>query len=236
MRQKSNLKVKIKNKLNDIAFKIPYIFIILLMVVISPLGVYFFTTVVKKNKIRIYNRGKNLMSIGFFILFLICVGIYSKVKEIIELFSSGMSLDMINFIPDNIGLYIVGIIIVCSYICGGRNLLKRANIEQKYTRVINREHKEKLVDISKDLDISVTKVKENIKLLQKSEYLIPIEIDNKNDKIIYDKTKINSRIIIDTKNNKRVKCTKCGALIKFKPEEYLECDICGHGMIDEDIK
>jgi len=236
MKKKTNLGINIKNKLNNMAFRIPYIFILLLMIIIVPLGIYFFDIRAMKAKKRIYKKGRNLIAVGLCVLFLIGVGTYLKVKEILEFVSSGMSLDMINFMPDHIWLYILGIITVWFYIYGGRYLLKRAKEEQIYTYRINLEHRERLEEISEDLKISIPDVKENIKLLQKSGYLIPLEIDNKKNKIIYDNEKINSKIIIDKKNNKSIKCIRCGALIKYKTEEYLECDFCGHGMIDDDIK
>ena len=180
-----------------------------------------------------YNKGRSLVGIGLFILFLIGVGIYSKIKEIIQLYDSGMSLDMMNFVPDNVLLYIIGIIIIVSYVYAGKNLMKRARIEQVYTYRINNDNKDSLKELSEELDIPVAEVKNNIKLLQKGGYLVPLEIDNKKNKIIYTNIKDN---VPYKNNNKRIKCSKCGTLVMLKKDEYIECDFCGHGMIDEDIK
>lgn len=224
----------IRQKLNKLAIKTPYFLVFILMLTISPLGVYLFVMKNKKDKIKMYTKGKGLISAGIFIVFLMAVGIYSKVKEVIELLGSGMSLDMINFIPDNFSVYIIVIIVVISYVLGGKTLLKRSKVEQQYTHIINFEHKEKIKDISKELQIPVNDVKSNIRLLQKSGYLIPLEIDNNKNKIIYDNTGINSKVIVDKKTKKRIQCDRCGALIQFKLDEYLECDFCGHAMIEDD--
>jgi len=218
----------IKKKLNKQALKTPYFFVFLLMILISPLGVYFFVVKIKKDKRKMYIKGKSLIGIGLFIIFLIGIGIYSKVKDIIELIDSGMSLDMIKFLPDNFGLYIIGIIVVISYILGGKELIKRARVEQIYTYRINLEKKDNIKELSNELDVPVSEVISNIKLLQKSGHLVPIEINSKKNQIIYENV-----TSIKTKGEKVKKCDKCGTLVLLKKDEYNECDFCGNGMIDE---
>ena len=218
----------IKKKLNKQALKTPYFLVFLLMILISPLGVYFFVVKIKKDKRKMYIKGKSLIGTGMFIIFLIGIGIYSKVKDIIELIDSGMSLDMIKFLPDNFGLYIIGIIVVISYILGGKELIKRARVEQLYTYRINLEKRENIKELSNELDVPVSEVISNIKLLQKSGYLVPLEVNNKKNQIIYGKF-----TSIKTKGEKIQKCNKCGALVLLKKDEYNECDFCGNGIIDE---
>ena len=221
-----------KGKIRDVVYKIPYVLTLLLMIVICPLGVYFFIIKTCNNKKNMYKKGRNLISAGIFVLFLIGVGIYSHIKGIIELYSSGMSLDMINFVPDNILLYIIGIIIVISYMYGGKYLIKKAIVEQVYTYRINIDHQKSLKRLSDELGASLVDVKNNIKLLQKHGYLVPIEIDNKKNEIIYGSEK-NKNVFTKERYDKKIKCKKCGTLVTFKVDEYVECDFCGHGMINE---
>ncbi len=233
MKKNSSRKIINKEKMEIAAIKMPYICILLLMIIISPLGMYLFYLRIINNKNNMYNKGKNLIGIGIFTLFLIGVGVYSKIKEIIQLYDSGMSLDMMSFLPDNILLYIIGIIIIVSYMYVGKKIMERARVEQVYTYRINIDHKYSLKELSEELDIPTAEVKNNIKLLQKGGYLVPLEIDNKKNKIVYTNIKDN----VPYKNhNKRIKCSKCGTLVMLKKDEYIECDFCGHGMIDEDIK
>lgn len=233
MRKNSSRKSINEERMQDVAIKMPYVCILFLMVIISPLGVYLFFLRTINNKYNMYNKGRSLVAIGIFILFLIGVGIYSKIKKIIQLYDSGMSLDMINFVPDNVFIYIIGIIIIVSYMYAGKKLIERARVEQVYTYRINTDHKDSLKELSEALDIPIAEVKKNIKLLQKCGYLVPLEIDNKKNKIVYTNIKDN----LPYKNhNKRIKCSKCGTLVMLKKDEYIECDFCGHGMINEDIK
>lgn len=231
-RKKNNF--NIKQKLNELAIKTPYFLVFVLMVIISPLGVYFFVVKNKKDKKKMHINGKNLISVGMFVIFLIVIGIYSKVKEIIELLDSGMSLDMLNFVPDNFFLYIVGIIVVITYILGGKKLIKRSKIEQIYTYKLNIEHNESIDELSKELNVSVQEVISDIKLLQRFGYLVPLEINIKTNKIIYEKEDYKKFKSNKKQNAKREKCSKCGTLILLKKDEYNECDFCGYGMIDED--
>lgn len=217
--------------------KVPSFIVWLLMIVVAPLGVRLFVLKAQEKKINIYNKSKNLTLFGVFVLFLIGIGIYSKIKEIIVLCDSGMSFDMISFIPDKLWLYIVGIIMCISYFMGAKKLMEQARIEQKYVKMINIKHEFSLKRISKKLSISIDEVKENILCLQKLGYLIPLEIDDKNNKIIYKKDK-NKKALVDISNkcakiNKTVECSKCGAVVSLKENEYIECDFCGNGLIDE---
>lgn len=235
MKKKININKKdIEEKIN----KIPYFIIWVLMIVIAPLGVWFFLVKKSKDKRQLYNKSRNLMWIGLFILFLIGVGLYSKIKEIIVLYESGMSLDMMNFIPDNLYLYIIGIIICFSFVRGSKKLMAQAKKEQIYTKSINLEHEESIRKISNKLNVSIASAKEDIELLMECGHLIPIDIDNKKNKIIYKNVENedkNSKILSRKgKNNKTVKCPKCGAIVFFKLDEYVECDFCGHGLINED--
>jgi len=225
-----------KEKMQYLSIKMPYIFILLLMVAISPLGIYLFVFRINNKKTNMYNRGRNLIGAATFVLFLVFVGIYTKIKEIVQLYDSGMSLDMINFLPDNLLLYTIGIVMIISYMYGGRKLIKRSKIEQIYTYRINIEHKESLKELSNELNISIKEVIENIKLLQKSGHLVQIEIDNKKDRIIYNDVKTSKTLLTKEHKNKKATCSKCGTLVTFKVDEYVECDFCGHGMIDEEIK
>ena len=233
MKPSKKYNFNIKQKLNKLAIKTPYFLVFILMVIISPLGVYFFVVKNKQDKRKMYINGKNLISLGMFVIFLMVIGIYSKVKEIIELLGSGMSIDMINFIPDNFVLYIIGIVIVVSYILGGKELIKRAKIEQIYTYKINLEHKEDIDELSKELNVTVQEVISNIKLLQRFGYLVPLEINIKTNKITYEKEDNKKLTSNKRQNTKREKCSKCGTLIILKKDEYNECDFCGYGMIDD---
>lgn len=229
----SNRKIICKKNMEKIAEKIPYVCILLLMVIICPLGVYLFFVRSINTKHNMYNKGRNLIGISLFILFLVGIGIYSKIKEVIQLYDSGMSLDMMNFMPDNIFLYIIGIIMIGSYLYVGKKLIKNARVEQVYTYRINIEHRDSLKKISNELGITIEEVKNNIKLLQQGGYLIPLEIDDKKNKILYNNIE-NDKPCKNRK--KRLKCSKCGTLVMLKKDEYIECDFCGHGMIDEDIR
>ena len=231
-----------KKKLNTdkvyaIANKMPYFVILILMILVAPLGVLLYVVRTKKNKRKIYNKSKNLTWAGFFIIFLIGVGIYSKIKEIIELSSSGMSLDMISFIPEDIWLYIIGIIMCASYLVGAKKIFNQTKIERNYIKYINIKKEASIKKISKNLSESIEEVKDNIEILNKLGYLIPLEVDDKNNKIIYKNNKEKKTITNlsnkNVKSNKTVQCSKCGAVISMKLEEYVECDFCGHGLIEE---
>lgn len=218
-----------KEILTTMSLRLPYILILLLMIFISPVGAYLFTqrAIYKKN--NMYNNARSLIGFGFLILFLIGIGIYSKVKEIIQLYDSGMSFDMINFLPDHVWLYILGILLVVSYIYFGKKLLDRTKVEQVYTYIINVEHKSSLKIIGKELDFSISKVKNDVKMLSKFGYLLPLEINEEKNKIIYTDRK-NHDYHYDSRKKQ---CAKCGALITFKDYEYTECDFCGNGILDE---
>ena len=231
---KKKLKISL-DKINIIANKTPFFLILLLIIFLAPLGVSFFVKKSKNKKTKLYNKSKNLAWLGIFVLFLIGVGIYTKIKEIIVLFDSGMSLDMINIFPDNIWLYIVGIIMCVSYLYGAKMLLNQAKIEKEYIKYINIKKEQSINKISKSLLSDVKEVKRNIRILESLGYLVPIEIDDKKNKIIYIKTN-KFEVTGNNKNNKlnkTVQCAKCGAIISLKLEEYVECDFCGHGLIDE---
>jgi len=224
-------------KKNLIVNKIPNIIITLLLIVVAPLGVWLFLLKAKSNKYKMYNKSKLLFGVGLFVLFLIGVGVYLKIKEIIELHSSGMSLDMISFIPDNIYRYILGIIMCISYFVGSKNLMNQVKIEKKYIKLINFDKETSIKKISKKISTSIEEVKENIAILQSYGYLIPIEVDYEKDKIIYLKSKEQKKLI--NSDNRRVKlckkvqCPKCSAMILLKRDEYVECDFCGYGLIEE---
>ena len=218
--------------------RIPSFVILILMIVLSPVGIWFFVVKMRTRKIKIYNRSRTLTGVAVFILFLIVIGLYSKIKEILDLISSGMSLDMVNFVPDNIWIYILGIIVCISYFVGGQKLMSQAKLEQKYTRCINLNHEDSIRKLSKKLSASVEEVKENIKVLQSCGYLVPLEIDNKNDKIVYKEVK-EQKVITKMSSKKQkisklVQCTRCGAIVSLKLDEYVECDFCGQGLIDQD--
>lgn len=224
-------------KKNLIVNKIPNIIITLLLIVVAPLGVWLFLLKAKSNKYKMYNKSKLLFGVGLFVLFLIGIGVYLKIKEIIELHSSGMSLDMISFIPDNIYRYILGIIMCISYFVGAKNLMNQVKIEKKYIKLINFDKETSIKKISKKISTSIEEVKENIAILQSYGYLIPIEVDYEKDKIIYLKSKEQKKLI--NSDNRRVKlckkvqCPKCSAMILLKRDEYVECDFCGYGLIEE---
>lgn len=224
-------------KKNLIVNKIPNIIITLLLIVVAPLGVWLFLLKAKSNKYKMYNKSKLLFGVGLFVLFLIGIGVYLKIKEIIELHSSGMSLDMISFIPDNIYRYILGIIMCISYFVGSKNLMNQVKIEKKYIKLINFDKETSIKKISKKISTSIEEVKENIAILQSYGYLIPIEVDYEKDKIIYLKSKEQKKLI--NSDNRRVKlckkvqCPKCSAMILLKRDEYVECDFCGYGLIEE---
>lgn len=227
-----------KKKLESRINKIPYIFIWILMFTITPIGVWFFIIRVKKNKRRMYNWGRNLTGIGLFILFIVGVGLYSFLKDVIDLYNSGMSLDMINLIPEDVHLYIIGIIMLTSFIVGGRILIRKARVEQIYTKSINLDHETSIKKISEKLDLSIHDVKENIIALKDKAYLIPIEIDYKKNKIIYkekEKDSFNTKEVSKKKPKvDMVQCKKCGAIVPLRLDEYVECDFCGNGLIGED--
>ena len=236
--KKINLRNIDKKKLESRINKIPYIFIWILMFTITPIGVWFFIVRVKENKRKMYNWGRNLTGIGLFILFIVGVGLYSFLKDVIDLYNSGMSLDMINLIPEDVHLYIIGIIMLTSFIIGGRLLVKKARIEQIYTKSINLEHETSIKKISEKLNLYISNVKKNILDLKDKDYLIPIEIDDKKNKIIYkDKGKdsFNTKEISKKKQKVDVvQCKKCGAIVPLKLDEYVECDFCGNGLIGDD--
>lgn len=225
-------KKKIEEKINAI----PYFIVWILMIIIAPIGVWFFLIKKSNDKKQVYNKSRTLMWCALFILFLIGIGLYSKIKEIIVLYESGMSLDMINFFPDKLYLYIIGTIICVSFIIGSKKLMMQAKKEQIYTKSINIDNEESIEKIGGKLGLSTKEAKDNIELLSKYGRLIPIKIDSKNNKIIYNvaSKKENTKVLSKKlKNNRTVKCSKCGAIVFFKLDEYVECDFCGHGLIDE---
>lgn len=226
-----NINVKSINKKCD---KIPYYIVFVLMLFLAPIGVWIFVEKKKTNKNQLYNRSRTLTGAGLFIAFLIGIGIYSKIKDIIVLYESGMSWDMINFIPENICLYGIGIIMCVSYFWGGKKLMNQSKTERIYIKNINIQHEDSIEKISNKLDLSVQEVKTNIILLQQQGYLIPIEIDNQNNKIVYlDKSKGNKKILNSNKTNRKVvTCKKCGTIVSLKSGEYIECDFCGNGLIE----
>lgn len=204
--------------------KIPNFIIFILLIAFAPLGTLLFYKKTVAQKKNIYSKSKILIWMGLFVILLLSVGIYSKIKEIIELCSSGMSLDMIDLIPDNIWIYFVGIVMCISYFIGSKKINIQSKIERQYIKIINVDKETSLKKISKKLVVDVDELKEHLISLQNCEYLIPFEIDDNKKKIIYKDVK---------KENKRVQCSKCGALIYLKKEEYVECDFCGHGLIEE---
>lgn len=226
-----------KDDIDKLVNKIPYPVVWLLMLFLAPIGIWFFVLKKTKDKSKLYNWSRNLTGIGVFVLFVIAVGLYSKIKEIVVLYESGMSLDMISFIPDNLYLYVIGTIIFISFIIGGKKLMNQAKIEQIYTKAVNLERETSIKKLSEKLEISMNEVKNNIKLLQKKDYLIPIEIDNKKNKIIYkdkDEHMATTKVLSNKeKKYKTVQCKKCGTLVSLKLDTYVECDFCGMGLIEE---
>ena len=227
-----------KKEINAINFinKIPNIIVTLLLIAIAPIGVWLFVLKTKNNKHKMYHKSKFLFGAGIFILFLIGIGVYLKIKEIIELRSSGMSLDMINFIPDNIYRYILGIVMIVSYFIGSKKIMNQVKIEKKYIKLINFDKETSIKKISKKISASMKEVKENIYALQSCGYLIPLEIDNDKDKINYIKNK-EQKILTDTGSKKislykKAQCPKCSAMVFLKHDEYVECDFCGYGLIE----
>lgn len=215
--------------------KVPYFLVILLIIVLAPIGVWFLIVKLKNDKTQIYNRGRALIGMGIFIIFLLGIGIYSKIKEIIVLYDSGMSFDMINFFPDNIFLYIIGLVWCVSFLMGGKKLMEQAKIERIYINLINIEKETSIGKISKQVNASLSQAKKNIKKLQDGGFLISLEVDSKNNKIIYKEEKNSKRITRSNKEeNKKVQCSECGAIVSLKLDEYVECDFCGHGLIEED--
>ncbi len=218
---KKILEVLNSEKMQKIIIKIPYIFILLLVLLLPPIGVWFLVVKVNNNKKKIYHNKRFLMWLGIIIFFMMGLGIYYKIKEIINLYDSGMSLDMINFIPDKVYLYLIGIVMCLSYFIGVKKLSRDAKIQQTYTKMININHVNSLSNISKELDIPINEVKDNVNKLIEGNYLCSLTI-NKNDKITYEE---------DLKSDDYIQCPKCGAFIHNKKDEYVECDFCGHGLI-----
>ena len=226
-----------KDKIDKFILKIPYIFILLIVIILPPLGVYGLVIKVTNNKRKLYHNKRMLMTLGVFVFFIVGVGIYREICDIIELYDSGMSLDMINFIPDNLYLYIIGIIMFISYIVGARALKKYSKREQVYTKLINIEHITSIEEISNQLNISVTEAKRNIKQLIDKEFIIKVRIDDKNNTLLYDdkKKKASSKELSQSKTKSQLlKCHKCGAFVPLKEDEYVECDLCGNGLIEFD--
>ena len=218
--------------------KFPYLVVWILMIILPPIGVWIFFLKKSNDKANIYNKSRMLTGIGIFIIFLITVGVYSKIKEIIVLYESGMSLDMISVIPEDLWMYIIGIIICISFMIGGKKLIRRARIEQCYTRFINIDKEESIKTIAEKLNVSLDDAKENINKLNNCGYLVSLKIDNKKNKIIYmlgnKENKTTKSLTKKQAVNKKIQCTRCGALVSLKLDEYVECDFCGHGLIDGD--
>lgn len=211
-----------KKKLN--IEKIPGVIVFICLLLISPLGTWIFYKKTIINRKNIYNKANNLMWLGLFVLFLFVIGCYSKIKEILYLFSSGMSLDMIDLIPNNILLYIVGIMMFVSYFIGYHKLKKYLVSEKKIIKIINIDKEYSLKKISKKLSLDIEAVIEKIEELQTFGYLVSIELEIEKKKILYKDCNL---------SNQKVKCSKCGALISMKKDEYIECDFCGHGIVIE---
>ncbi len=226
-------------KVKKIILKIPRIFVLILIIIVPPVGVWFLVVQVTHNKKKIYHNKRLLLWIFMFVLFIIGLGLYYKIHEIINLYDSGMSLDMMNFVPDDIHLYIIGLIMCISYFIGARILNKESKIQRVYTQSININHINNINEISETLGISLTDVKKNIKTLKEGDFLLPITVDNTTNDIIYEtknKNKKEKHEITKNKNSKLIKCSKCGAFIHSKKDEYVECDFCGNGLIEIDDK
>jgi hypothetical protein len=204
--------------------KIPGIIVFLGLLFIAPLGTWIFYKKAIINKKNIYSKANNLMWFGLFVLFLFVIGCYSKIKKILYLFSSGMSLDMIDLIPNNILLYIVGIMMFVSYFIGYHKLKKYLVSERTIIKKINIDKEYSLKKMAKKLSINIYDLIEKIKELQTLGYLVPIELDIEKKKIVYKDSNF---------FNKQRKCSKCGTLISLKNDEYIECDFCGNGIIIE---
>ena len=212
-------------KVQKFITKIPYIFILMLLILLPPIGVWFLVVKVNNKKKKIYHNKRFLMWLGIIIFFMMGLGIYYKIKEIINLYDSGMSLDMINFIPDDVHLYAIGVVMCISYFIGVRKLNQCAKIQQVYTKMINLEHVDSLSEISDKLNISLNDVKINIHKLIDGNFLLPVTI-TKDNKIVYEEEK-------NIQKDEYIQCSKCGAFIHNKKDEYVECDFCGHGLIKD---
>jgi len=204
--------------------KIPGVIVFVCLLFMAPLGTWIFVNKAIDNRKKLYSKANNLMWCGLFVLFLFVVGCYSQIKQILYLSSSGMSLDMIDIIPDNILLYIIGVVMFVSYFIGYHKLKKYLVRDKNIIRMINVNKEYSIKKIAKKLSISLENVIVKIKELQSLEYLIPIELDEKKKKILYK----GSNLL-----NQKIKCNKCGAVVSFKEDEYVECDFCGYGIIVE---
>jgi len=218
-------KEEIINRLEKISIKSPYVLLYLIIVFLPPLGVYMFILKKKKDIRNLYNDYRTFSGIGLFVIALMGIGIYFKIKDIITLYDSGMSLDMINFLPDNIYMYLLGILYASSFIIGAGKLKRQANMFLRYINFVNVEKKVSLKEISQEENASLIEAKEKINLLKKYKYVVPLEIKEYKIKYLNEEVKSKSSV---------VQCSKCGAFINLKKDEYSECHFCGNGMILED--
>lgn len=206
--------MEIKEKINKISYKLPYFIILVIIIILPPLGVVLLVSKVKEKKKKIYINSIILSYIGFLMLFLTSFSIYSRVKKIIVLIDTGMSLDMINlnFVPQ-----IIFLITALSFTIGGlylRNICKRY---QRYTNLINNKKVKSIKDVSKKTKINEDIIFTDVTDLIKKGYILNVCIDSKTKKLIYNNEEI---------SNDYVSCLECSAfdIIKNKTSE---CSLCG---------
>lgn len=184
----------------------------------------------KNDKKDLYSWYKRLIILGVFICTVVTLDLISEIKEIIYLYDSGMSFDMINLIPEHFWGYVWGIIECISIFIGCKNLRKVLLTYQKYAEYINIDKKSSLRRLAKDIGLPIEVVQNDLMSLKDTGYLNFSNISD-NQKIIYDTSD-------ETKNNLKnktlkIQCSKCGAINKVKSSHCIECNFCGSKIIGD---
>lgn len=182
----------------------------------------------QNDKKNLYSWYKRLIILGVFVCTVITLDLISEIKEIIYLYDSGMSFDMINLIPDHFWGYVWGVIECVSIFIGCKKFRKILLTYQKYAKYINIDKKSSLRKLVKDTELSVDVVQSDLISLKDAGYLNFSNISD-NKKIIYDSSDENRNNL----KNKilKVQCSKCGAVNKVKSSHCIECNFCGSKII-----
>lgn len=221
-------------KINKCICSIPMFLIFLLIIIFPPVGVYFLVVKKQNSKKGIYSWHRRLIILELLAISIIVIDSISEIREIIYLYDSGMSLDMINFIPEHFWLYIWGSIECVSIFIGCKKLQKMLIKLKIYAGYVNVDNKTSINKLAKKVNVSPCAVKSDLFLLQKEGYLCSFEIDEKSNKIIYKDNNLDN--VEEEKASKKkktigIKCDKCGAINKIHEFECIECDFCGNKII-----
>lgn len=217
-------------KINKCICSIPTFLIFLLIVFFPPIGVYFLIIKKENDKKYLYPWYKKLIAFGVFVLVIVVLDLISEIKEIIYLYDSGMSIDMINLIPDHFWIYMWATVADISIFVGCKKIRKMLLTYQKYSKYINIDKKTSLKKLAKDVELSLDIVQKDLISLKNVGYLNFLNISNYkiiyniSDENLYEDTNLQDKI-------EKIQCNKCGAINKVKKFHCIECNFCGSKII-----